>query len=98
MLKILKKEKSAQFAGSTHHPELAQKSEVVTKEELDELKKERELKEAYKNKANENLTTINAQIDTLIKDLKIDNSSEIESINNYITKVMKIRSKILIIN
>ena len=87
MLKVLKKEKSAQFAGSTHHPELAQKSEVVTKEELDELKKERELKEAYKNKANENLTTINAQIDTLIKDLKIDNSSEIESINNYITKV-----------
>ena len=49
------------------------------------MKKEKELKEKEKNKANENVASINAQIDTLIKDLKIDISKE--NINDYMLKI-----------
>lgn len=81
----MKKGRNAQFAGSVHHPELAQKSEAITKEELDELKKEKSNKEQEKNKVNEEIASISAQIDTLLKDLKIDVSKE--NVNDYITKV-----------
>ena len=85
MQKISKRERNAQFAGSVHHPELAQKSEAITKEELDELKKEKNHKEQDKNKVNEDIASINAQINTLLKDLKIDISKE--NITDYIAKV-----------
>ncbi len=85
MRKILKREQNAQSAGSVHHPELAQKSETITKEELDKLKKEKSHKEQEKNKVNENIASLNAQINTLAKDLKIDISKE--NITDYIAKV-----------
>ena len=88
MLKILKKEKNVQFAGSIHHPELAIKSEAITKEELDRLKKEKELKEKDKNKANENLVTVNAQIDSFSKKMKKEFSGKTD-IKGYIEDVKK---------
>ena len=81
----MKKEQNVQYVGSTHHPELAQKSEAISKEELDKLKKEKELKEQEKNKANEKVAAIASKIDTLIEELKIDTSKE--NINDYIDKI-----------
>ena len=49
------------------------------------MKKEKSHKEQDKNKVNENIASINAQINTLLKDLKIDISKE--NITDYLAKV-----------
>jgi len=70
----LEDDKPCPVCGSIHHPEIAKRSDSLTKEQLDSLKLEKEQKEKEKNKENEKLTTKNAQIDTLDKDLNYDNS------------------------
>lgn len=71
--------------GSTHHPELARKSEALSKSELDGLKIEKENKQKEKDKINENLSIYQAKIDTLTKDIGYDSSKEL--ITEYLKKI-----------
>lgn len=71
--------------GSTHHPELAVKSETLSKEELDKLKIKKEEIEDRKNKSNEKLSAINAKLDTLIKNINVDSKNE--NLNEYLAKI-----------
>ena len=71
--------------GNIHHPELAIKTEALSKEQLDKLKKEKESKELEKNKANTNVTSITSKIETLINGLNYD--YEKETLEEYINKI-----------
>lgn len=78
-------EKNVLFVGSTHHPELAEKSDTITKEELDKLKNEKALREKNKNKANTDVVSVSAQIDTLLNKLKIKD----ENVKAYAEDIKK---------
>ncbi len=77
--------KKCPVCGSVHHPELAKKSESISKQELDNLKLQKEKKESAKNKASQNVSAITATIETLLKDLKCN--LEKETITQYIDKI-----------
>lgn len=71
--------------GNTHHPELAIKTEALSKEQLDKLKQEKEIKEQEKNKAQEEIAIVKTKFETLIKDLDYD--SKKENLEEYINKI-----------
>ena len=63
-----------------HHPDIAKKSDALTKEEIDALKEKLEVAEKEKNKENDQITIKNTLINTLTKELDFD-SSKITLIN-----------------
>lgn len=68
----LEDNKPCPVCGSVHHPNIAVKSDALSKEELDKMKNNLQKAEKEKNQENERLTIKNAQIDALSNGLKYD--------------------------
>ncbi len=85
LAKDLQEGQKCPVCGSIHHPELAKKSEALSKEELDELKIKKEKKEKEKNEVSERLSIYQAKIDTLIEDAEYDSTKK--SISEYVTEI-----------
>lgn len=81
----LEEGKPCPVCGNEHHPHIAKKSEALSKEQLDELKREKEEKEKEKNITSEKVAAIVAKIDALIEDFNFD-SSKIKLVD-YIKQV-----------
>lgn len=72
--------------GSTHHPKLAIKStSVLTKEELDNLKKKEEKSRKILTEATNKVTEINTKIETLLKEF--GEEPNVELYNNKYTEI-----------
>lgn len=95
----LEEGKPCPVCGSVCHPDIAEKSEALSKEELDLLKIEKENKERQKAKASEKIAVIVTKIDTLTKDLNYDSSKKTlaeyadEVSKNYVVQEDNIKSK-----
>lgn len=83
----LEEGKPCPVCGSINHPNIAEKSEALSKEELDLLKIEKENKERQKAEASEKIAVIVTKIDTLMKALNYDSSKM--TLAEYVDEISK---------
>lgn len=83
----LEEGKPCPVCGSVCHPNVAEKSEALSKEELDLLKIEKENKERQKAEASEKIAVIVTKIDTLMKALNYDSSKM--TLAEYVDEISK---------
>lgn len=83
----LEEGKPCPVCGSVCHPNVAEKSEALSKEELDLLKIEKENKERQKAEASEKIAVIVTKIDTLMNALNYDSSKM--TLAEYVDEISK---------
>ena len=74
--------------GSIHHPNIAEKSDALSKDELDELKSQKEKIEKEKNQAGEKVTVSKTKFDTLNSELNYDKKTQ--SLNEYVKNINEV--------
>lgn len=90
----LEKGKPCPVCGSTEHPVKAKKStSVLTKDELEELKKEKEKLEKEASKYKEEITIVKTKYDSIIANIPESNKSNF-SLEKYIEKIQKQKNEI----
>lgn len=86
--------KPCPVCGSTEHPKKAKKSKsVLTKEELQKLKEEKERLEKEDAKCKEQITVINTKYDSILADIPESKKSNF-NLEKYIEKVQKQKNEI----
>lgn len=95
----LEENKPCPVCGSITHPNIAKKSaSVLSKEELEKIKKNLEIKQNNKLKKQEECIKVNSQINILIQEIgkESDNKLELESAKNKLKKEFNINKEKLI--
>ena len=90
----LEKGKPCPVCGSTEHPIKAKKSKsVLTKEELEDLKKEKEKLEKEDSKYKEQITVVNTKYDSILAEIPESKKSNFV-LEKYIEKIQKQKKEI----
>lgn len=90
----LEEGKPCPVCGSVEHPLKAKKSDsVLTKEELEELKKEKEKLEKENSKYKEQITIVNTKYDAIVTEISNNNKSDFE-LEKYIKDIQNQQEKL----